>query len=140
MTRRWRFSDFTLRMKFVLPITAILIGAMLILSGFLIQRQSEGFQRELESNGETIIKILAINAESGVLFESPYELDALLGTLHLFGSVEFCQIKNLEGSDISSIGQCLVADETINGLRDRGRSSMELVTDYFIDREESPAP
>lgn len=135
MTRRWYLFDLNLRMKFVLPISAIVIACMVILAGYLIKRQSDGYQRELESNGETMIKILAVNAESGVLFESPYELDALLGTLRHFGSVEYCLIQNLEGDIISHIGQNQVPPENLKLLRASGRESMALASDYFNDRD-----
>jgi len=135
MTRRWYPSGLNLRMKFVLPISAIVIACMVVLSGYLIKRQSDGYQRELESNGETMIKILAVNAESGVLFESPYELDALLGTLRHFGSVEYCLIQNLEGDIISHIGLNQVPPENLKLLRASGRESMSLASGYLEDRE-----
>jgi signal transduction histidine kinase len=134
MTWRWLPSGWNLRTKFVLPISLIVIASMLILSGWLIRRQAAGYQRELETNGATIMKILALNAESGVLFESPYELDALLGTLHHFGSVEYCIITNLDGRVISHLGQNQIASEDIARLRNRGRQSITVVSDYFVDR------
>ena len=45
---------------------------------FALSEREEGFRRELQTSGETMIRIIAINAESGVLFESKYELDELL--------------------------------------------------------------
>jgi len=123
-----------LRLKFVLPISIMLVVSMLITSGWLIKRQSDGFHRELESTGEAIIKILAINAESGVLFESHYELDELLGTLYRFGSVEYGRISNLDGTVLSHIGQCHIQESTLTDLRQRGRAIDGLVSDYMIDR------
>jgi len=133
MTRRWLLSGLNLRMRFVLPISAIVILCMGVVSGFLIDRQANGFRRELQTNGETIIKILAINAESGVLFESNYELDALLGTLHRFGSVDFCLIRNLEDQVISHLGQNHLTAEELAELRARGHESMELVSQFYVD-------
>lgn len=133
MTRRWLLSGLNLRMRFVLPISAIVILCLGVVSGFLIDRQANGFRRELQTNGETIIKILAINAESGVLFESNYELDALLGTLHRFGSVEFCLIRNLERQVISHLGQNHLTAAELAELRARGHESMELVSQFFVD-------
>jgi len=135
MIQQWRLSNMKLRTKFVLLISAIVMACMVVLAGYLIQRQSEGYQRELESQGETMIKILAINAESGVLFESPYELDPLLGTLSHFGSVEYCLIQNLEEKIISHIGQNHIPLDTLQVLRDSGRESMNLVSDYLVNRE-----
>ena len=123
-----------LRLKFVLPISAMLIVSMLIVSGFLIKRQSDGFHRELESTGETMIKILAINAESGVLFESHYELDELLGTLYRFGSVEYGRIANLEGTVLSHIGQCHIEERALAGVRAASSERNALASDYVSDR------
>ena len=123
-----------LRLKFVLPISIMLVVSMLITSGWLIKRQSDGFHRELESTGEAIIKILAINAESGVLFESHYELDDLLGTLYRFGSVEYGRITNLDGTMLSHIGQCHVDDSSLAAFRTRGNAHDGLVSAYVIDR------
>jgi signal transduction histidine kinase len=115
----------------------IVIASMVIISGYLIKRQSESFKRELESNGETMIKILAINAESGVLFESPYELDALLGTLYRFGSVEYCMISNLEGTVISHIGQNQIPGDQLAAWRSEAKVTQSLASDYFSDRDGS---
>jgi signal transduction histidine kinase len=135
MIRQWRMSSMKLRTRFVLPISAIVIICMAGLAGYLIQRQSEGYQRELESQGGTMIKILAVNAELAVLIESPYELDALLATLSHFGSVEYCLIQNLEGKIISHIGQNHIPRDTLQELRGIGRESMNLVSDYLVDSE-----
>jgi len=135
MIWQWRLSDMKLRTKFVLPISALVMVCMIVLAGYLIQRQSESYHRELESQGETMIKILAINAESGVLFESPYELDPLLSTLSHFSSVEYCLIQNLEGNIISHIGQNHIPLDTLQVLRDCGRESINLVSDYIVGRE-----
>jgi signal transduction histidine kinase len=101
-------AGLNLRMKFLIPISAMLVASMLIIGGYLIARQSDSFHRELESGGETMIRMLAINAESGVLFESTAELDHLMNVLYQFGEVEYCRISNLEGVVLSHIGQNLI--------------------------------
>ncbi len=133
MTKQWRPPKAKLRTKFLVPISAIVIACMAILSGYLIQRQSEGYQRELESRGETLIKILAVNAEIGVIIESSYELDALIGTLSHFGSVKYCVIQNLEGNTISEIGQNLVPQNALQSLRTDIRKTVNLASGYLID-------
>ncbi len=94
-----------LRTKFVLPISLILGLSMLTISSYLIKRQSDSIMREVEIRGETIIKMLAINAESGVLFESTYELDDMLKILSQFETVEYAVIKNNEGTVLSRTGR-----------------------------------
>jgi signal transduction histidine kinase len=133
MIRRWLAKTMNLRLRFVLPISAIVIVCMAALSGYLINSQADSFQRELQTNGETIVKILAVNAESGVLFESNYELDALLETTHRFASVEYCLIRNLDGYILSHLGQTHVAAEQLQALRDRAKQTATLASDYFVD-------
>ncbi len=91
-----------LRNRFILPISALLVASTFVISGYLLQRQSEGFRRELETSGETMIRMLAINAESGVLFESEYVLDELLQVLTPFESVECALVSNADGLILSS--------------------------------------
>jgi len=102
---RKRIRDLKLRTKFVLPISAILLVSIVVISGYLIQRQSEAFRRELETKGETMICILAMQAESGVLFESAYELDELLERLAVFEDVQAAMIFNKEQKLLARIGQ-----------------------------------
>jgi len=94
-----------LRLKIIIPISAMLVISLLVISGYLIQRQSESILRELEISGETILKMLAVNAESGVLFESKYELDELLGILNNFESVEYAIITNKDGTVLAETGR-----------------------------------
>jgi len=91
-----RFKNLSLRSKIVLPVAAMLIMATLVTSGYLIQRQAQSFRRELQTSGETMIRIIAMNAESGVLFESKYELDELLSILYQFEAVTYAAITNEE--------------------------------------------
>ncbi|MEW6050054.1 MAG: ATP-binding protein [Candidatus Zixiibacteriota bacterium] len=94
----------SLRTKFVVPISLILVGSMLVISGFLIKKQSESFRRELATSGKTMLRILAINAESGVLFESKYELDELLKAPSRFEAVRYAIITNHDGRVLSQFG------------------------------------
>ena len=133
MIRRWFTEGLNLRLRFVLPISAIVVACMTVVSGYLIKTQADGYRRELQTNGETIVKILAVNAESGVLFESPYELDALLGTLHRFASVDYCLIRNLNGQIISSLGQNHLTHDDLSPFRDSVYLSQALASKHFVD-------
>ncbi len=100
-----KIKNYSLRTKFVLPVAAMLIFATLSTSGYLINRQADSFRRELQTSGVTMIRIIAMNAESGVLFESKYELDELLNILNQFDAVTYAAIANKEGTVLSQIGQ-----------------------------------
>lgn len=118
----------TLRGKFVLPISLTLVLSMTLLAGYLIQRQSDSYRREMVSSGKTMVQILAINAESSVLFESKYELDDLLKSPLQFESVEFARIINAECKVLSEVGRhdsSLIYCPT-DDCREFGRDSLEL--------------
>ena len=106
-----KIIKFNLRIKFIIPISAMLVVSLLVISSYLINRQSDSIQRELETSGETILKMLAVNAESGVLFESRYELDELLSILSQFESVEYAIITNKDGVVLASTGDKQFNDE-----------------------------
>ena len=61
------FKACSLRTKFVLPIAALLTVTVVSVSLFLSYKQASSIQNELESSGETMIRMVAINSESGVL-------------------------------------------------------------------------
>ena len=94
----------SLRTKFVLPVSAMLILSSLVISGYLTKRQADSIRQELRASGETMIRIIAKNAESGVLFESKYELDELLAILSRFDAVTYGAIINKEGTVLSRFG------------------------------------
>ena len=93
-----------LRIKLVIPTIAMLVMSLVFISGYMIMRQAEGFQNELNTSGETMIQMTAKNAESGVLFESEYELEGLLAILLSFESFTYANISNAEGVILSEVG------------------------------------
>ncbi|RKX27448.1 MAG: hypothetical protein DRP45_01015 [Candidatus Zixiibacteriota bacterium] len=134
MRPSWLISGTSLRLKFAVPISIMVVISTVIMSGYLIDQQSDSIGRELESRAETLIRMIAINAESGVLFESKYELDELLRVLYQFESVEYCRITNTEGVLLSSYGE-MGADATeVHDVRLRGRNQAMLVSDYVLCR------
>jgi len=104
MTLFGRMLTTNLRTKFIIPISVMMLISVLITSSYLLQRQSDSYWRELETGGKTMITMLAINAESGVLFESTYELDELLNVLAPFETVDFAIVTNVDGTVLSQIG------------------------------------
>ena len=89
--RKW-FYNAKLRTKVLLPIVVILLISSLVTSTYMIKRQAHGIRRELETAGETMIRMLAVNAETGVILESRYELDEMLTLLHGFNVVRYAAI------------------------------------------------
>lgn len=95
----------SLRLKIVLPISLIIAVSLLLISGYLIDRQSAGYIQELQASGRTMLRMLAINAESGVLFGNKYELDELLKTPAQFESVKYVVISNTDGATLAGLNE-----------------------------------
>lgn len=93
-----------LRMKVVLPIAGIVAVNMLLIGVYLVQRQSADIMRELQTNASTITQMMAVNCESGVLFESKFQLEEELKVLSRLGGTEFAQVYNINGDLLAQIG------------------------------------
>ncbi len=105
MNLRGMIDRCKLRTKFVFPISFILVCSILVVSAYLIERQEEGFHLGLETNGETMVRILAMQAESGVLFEDRQELEELLEKFSVFEDIRCAIIYNREGEVLSQLGE-----------------------------------
>ncbi|MBU0983761.1 MAG: HAMP domain-containing protein [candidate division Zixibacteria bacterium] len=123
----------SIRAKFVVSMSIMLVISMLIVSGFLINRQSHGYRRELQATGETMIKIMAMNAESGVLFGSAYELNDLMIVLKEFGTVESGIIMNRDDSILAQTGHLCFDTVQIAALRRETRESNAFGFEYITD-------
>ena len=99
-----KINSCSLRTNFLLPVSAMLILSILVISGYLTKRQADSIRQELRASGETMIRIIAKDAESGVLFESQYDLDELLSILSRFEAVTYGTIANNEGTVLSRFG------------------------------------
>ncbi len=121
-----------LRTKFVLPVSAMLILSILVISGYLTKRQADSIRQELRASGETMIRIIAKNAESGVLFESRYELDELLAILSRFEAVTYGAISNNEGTILSRFGEWRDEHTKVKRVLEHNEPTDGLSRDYFI--------
>ncbi len=133
MNLRSLISRAKLRTKFVAPISLILVCSIFVMSLYLIHKQEEGFRTGLESNGETMIRIMALQAESGVLFEDRQELDELLAKFSVFPDIKAAEISNLEGEILASIGKW--NDSGIVRIREIGHdddTDAESSDDYYV--------
>lgn len=81
-----------LKIKFVLIISFLILFTSIILSGFLIQKQSDLIQSELEKRGRSLVKNLAYNSEYGVLIENEKLLATLIEGLIREEDVIYAQI------------------------------------------------
>jgi signal transduction histidine kinase len=131
-----RLLDTRLRTKFVVPISVLLTVSLVIISGYLLKRQNDLFRRELETNGETMIQMLAINAESGVLFESTYELEELLHVLAPFETVEFAVILSLDNRVLCRTGEFNIGSDQWSIESIERMEQGDCRKEYVVDRDD----
>jgi len=95
-----RFPKIHLRLKtkFVLTISFLILVTSVILSGFLIKRQSLLIQRELEKRGELMARNLAHNSEYGVLVENKHLLFNLMEGLYQEDEIVYIVIQDRKGN------------------------------------------
>ncbi len=108
-----RLRSLSLRTKVVIPISVIMIAVILSISSYLIKQQASGFRREVETTGETMVRMLAVNVESGVLFESEYELQEAMRVLDRFDFVQYASVTNAEGLILAQVGEWAQDPETL---------------------------
>ena len=129
-----RLTSLSLRIKFIVPIAVMVILSMTVVSFYLIDRQSDSYLSELESKGATIVKMLSINAESGVLFESTYELSDLLGALAAFDGITHAVIMNADGVILAKTGEPQAPGDSSQASSPRKLKSVSGYTRYFTHR------
>ena len=93
-----------LRLKVVLPIAVILVVNMVLIGTYLVQRQSDDIMQQLQTNARTITQMVALSCESGVLFESRFQLDEELRALDRLDGTEFATVYNLKGDTLAQVG------------------------------------
>ena len=98
-----RKFPFGLKAKFVLSISGLILFTSLILSGFLIKKQGELIQTELEKRGESLVKNLAYNSEYGVLVENKDMLQNLIKGLAQQEDVAYVMIQDKEGNILAEL-------------------------------------
>lgn len=94
----------SLRLKFILPISIMLVVSLTVIGSYLVSRQIQGFQRELAASGESLIKLMAINSESAVLFGSESHFEELLQVLDRFEAVRYAIISDADGRLLATRG------------------------------------
>lgn len=105
MTFRQYSKGLNLRTKVIIPVLIMFVLSSFATSSYLINRQADGIRRELETAGETMIRMLAVNAETGVILESSYELNELLSIIRRFDVVEHASVYNMDDSMLAKAGE-----------------------------------
>lgn len=124
-------NNLKLRTKFVIPTSLLLTASILVISIFLINRQSDSYLRELENSGETMIRILANNAESGVIFEAKEELQEMLSLLSQIRDVKYAAITAKSGDLLAEVGTPVYGLQILRPL-DHSELGDELGSYFYI--------
>lgn len=124
----------SIRNKFIIPTSLLILASIFIVSWYLISSQAESYRRELETSGETMIRLLANNAESGVIFESTFELDEILNQLSQFEAVKYAYIQNKAGDILSEVG-VPIGDYAIIGDIEHELNN-DLCNDHYVQDKE----
>ena len=95
-----------LKIKFVLIISFLILFTSVILSGFLIQKQSNLIQSELEKRGKSLVKNLAYNSEYGVLIENEQLLINLIKGVLQDEDVMYAKIQDKNGEILAYFHYC----------------------------------
>jgi two-component system NtrC family sensor kinase len=94
---------FGLKVRFVLIISCLILFTSVILSGFLIKKQSQVIHRELDKRGESLVKNLAYNSEYGVLVENKDLLLNLIKGLAQQEDVAYVMIQDRKGDILAEL-------------------------------------
>ncbi len=97
-------NSLKLRTKFMLPISVLVISSVFAISSYLIKSQNENMRTDLEDKGIMMLKIVSTSAESGVLFESEYELNELLERVTQFNDITYAAIFRPDNSLLAEAG------------------------------------
>ncbi len=97
MSLRLSHLQLGLRTKFVLTISFLILITSVLLSGYLIKRQSSLIERELEKRAESLVRNLAFNSEYGVLVENQTLLLNLMKGLSQEEDVNYIVIQDRKG-------------------------------------------
>jgi len=104
MTFRQFILGQRLRTKVIVPVLIMMVLSSFATWTYLIKRQADGIRRELETAGETMIRMLAVNAETGVILESKNDLDDLLSIIRRFDVVQYVAIYSSDKRLLSQTG------------------------------------
>ena len=102
MSLRLSHLSLGLRTKFVLTISFLISITSVLLSGYLIQRQSSLVERELEKRAESLVRNLAFNSEYGVLVENQALLMNLIKGLSQEEGVDYIVIQDRKGKVLTN--------------------------------------
>lgn len=96
-----RLNNLSLRVKFVLIISLLIVASGSLVSYYLISKHIEAAEKGLLRKGNALIKVLATNCEYGVFIENGAVLDELIAATAQAEDIMYIVVQNLNGVVLS---------------------------------------
>ncbi len=96
-----RFNNLSLRVKFVITISLLIITSGVLVSYYLISKHMEAAEQGLINKGSALIKVLAVNCEYGTFIENEIILDELIGATAKAEDIRYIMVQNADGKVLS---------------------------------------
>ena len=92
-----RFNNLSLRVRFIITISLLIITSGALVSYYLISKHLDTAERGLIKKGSALIKVLAVNCEYGTFIENQTILNELIGATAKAEDITYIVVQNLGG-------------------------------------------
>ncbi|MCK5126891.1 MAG: HAMP domain-containing protein [candidate division Zixibacteria bacterium] len=100
-----RFNNLSLRVKFLLTLSILIIGSSFLVSYYLISKHFETAEKGLINKGSALIKILASNCEYGTFIENEIIIDEMIGATASADDITYIVVQNVAGEILATRSQ-----------------------------------
>ena len=97
-----KFNNLSIRVKFIITISLLIITSGTLVSYYLISKHLDTAERGLIKKGSALIKVLSVNCEYGTIIENESILDELIGATAKADDITYIVIQNLDGAILAS--------------------------------------
>jgi signal transduction histidine kinase len=92
-----KFNNLSLRVRFIITISLLIVTSGTLVSYYLISKHLDTAERGLINKGSALIKVLAVNCEYGTFIENETILDELIGATAKTEDITYIVVQNIEG-------------------------------------------
>jgi len=97
-----KFNNLSLRVRFIITISLLIITSGTLVSYYLISKHLDTAERGLIKKGSALIKVLALNCEYGTFIENETVLDELIGATARAEDITYIVVQNIDGNILAS--------------------------------------
>ncbi len=97
-----KFNNLSMRIKFILTLSLLIITSSSLVSYYLITKHIETAERGLIEKGTALIKVLAANCEYGTFIENEIILDELIDATVNADDITYIVIQNMSGEILAT--------------------------------------